>query len=117
MRRAGSRLSGRAASSPNNSPPFRSVNIVFIAAMIPTALCCLRMTFRITKPAALTVITGVASVIVGARTPEQLASNLRSSAVELTVDDLRLLDEASDPEPAPWPYGAAGLEQRSRPFD
>ena len=60
---------------------------------------------------------GVASVIVGARTPEQLASNLRSSAVELTVDDLRLLDEASDPEPAPWPYGAAGLEQRSRPID
>lgn len=60
---------------------------------------------------------GVASVVLGARTPEQLADNLRSAEVELTADDVRLLDEASDPEPAPWPYGAAGLEQRSRPLD
>lgn len=60
---------------------------------------------------------GVASIILGARTPGQLASNLGSAAVELTADDVRLLGEASDPEPAPWPYGAAGREQRSRPID
>ena len=60
---------------------------------------------------------GVASVVLGARAPEQLAANLDSADVELTADDVRLLDEASDPEPAAWPYGAAGLEQRSRPLD
>ncbi len=60
---------------------------------------------------------GVASVIVGARTSEQLADNLGSTTVELTTEDVRALDEASDPEPAPWPYGTAGIEQRSRPLD
>lgn len=56
----------------------------------------------------------VSSIIIGARTPEQLAHNLASSDVTLGAEDLAALDTASDPEPAAWPYGAAGLEQRSR---
>lgn len=59
---------------------------------------------------------GVTSVVLGARTPAHLDSNLRSTGVALTADDVRELDEASDPEPTPWPYGAAGIEQRSRPL-
>ncbi|MDN4479678.1 aldo/keto reductase [Demequina muriae] len=56
----------------------------------------------------------VSSIILGCRTSEQLASNLDASDVELSAEDLALLDEASDPQPANWPYGAAGVEQRSR---
>jgi aryl-alcohol dehydrogenase-like predicted oxidoreductase len=56
----------------------------------------------------------VSSVILGARTTQQLLDNLGSVEVELTVEDLATLDTASDPEPSAWPYGAAGRDQRSR---
>ena len=61
--------------------------------------------------------TGVSSVIIGARTVAQLADNLASVEVHLTDADLARLDIASDPEPSAWPYGAAGVEQRSRSTD
>jgi aryl-alcohol dehydrogenase-like predicted oxidoreductase len=56
----------------------------------------------------------VTSVILGARTVDQLDDNL--AAVDLTLDaeDVRLLDEASAPVVADYPYGAAGVRQRSR---
>ncbi|MBN9155749.1 MAG: aldo/keto reductase [Microbacterium sp.] len=60
---------------------------------------------------------GVSSTIVGARTAAQLADNLASVDVQLTAQDLAALDAASDPRPTPWPYGAAGLDQRSRSVD
>lgn len=56
----------------------------------------------------------VTSVILGARTTSQLADNLGSVDVALTAEDLVKLDIASDPEPSSWPYGDAGLEQRTR---
>lgn len=56
----------------------------------------------------------VSSVILGARTVGQLEDNLGSVDVVLSVEDLAALDAASDPEPADWPYGAAGQDQRSR---
>ncbi|PZQ91821.1 MAG: aldo/keto reductase [Leifsonia xyli] len=56
----------------------------------------------------------VTSIVLGARTTAQLADNLGMNDVTLTTADLMALDQASDPEPASWPYGAAGLEQRSR---
>ncbi|MFT3875798.1 MAG: aldo/keto reductase [Propioniciclava sp.] len=59
---------------------------------------------------------GVASTIIGARTPAQLAENLASADLRLTPEEITMLDAASDPEPSPWPYGAAGIEQRSRPL-
>lgn len=60
---------------------------------------------------------GVASIIVGARTVDQLVHNIESSDVTLTADDVAVLDSASDPRPAAWPYGVAGLEQRSRAIE
>jgi aryl-alcohol dehydrogenase-like predicted oxidoreductase len=57
---------------------------------------------------------GVTSVILGARTVAQLEDNLGAAAVTLSPEQARLLDVASDPEPADYPYGGPGVEQRSR---
>jgi aryl-alcohol dehydrogenase-like predicted oxidoreductase len=56
----------------------------------------------------------VCSVILGARTQAQLTDNLGAAGVHLSDDELRRLDLASDPSPADYPYGAPGVEQRSR---
>jgi aryl-alcohol dehydrogenase (NADP+) len=57
---------------------------------------------------------GVTSVILGARTLEQLVDNLAGADLELTPEQTRTLDEASDPEPPDYPYGAPGQTQRDR---
>ena len=59
---------------------------------------------------------GVSSVILGARTTEQLKDNLGAADVRLGPEDTELLDAASDPNPADYPYGGPGREQRSRSF-
>jgi aryl-alcohol dehydrogenase (NADP+) len=56
----------------------------------------------------------VTSVILGARTLEQLDDNLGAAGVHLTPDEIRILDEASAPLVADYPYGVPGVEQRSR---
>jgi aryl-alcohol dehydrogenase-like predicted oxidoreductase len=56
----------------------------------------------------------VCSVILGARTQEQLNDNLGAAGVHLSDDETRRLDQASDPSPADYPYGGPGVEQRSR---
>lgn len=56
----------------------------------------------------------VSSVILGARTTAQLTDNLGSADVDLTGEELARLDEASDPQPADYPYGVPGDTQRSR---
>jgi aryl-alcohol dehydrogenase-like predicted oxidoreductase len=56
----------------------------------------------------------VTSVILGARTLEQLEDNLGAAGLHLTDDETARLDEASDPEPADYPYGGPGRRQRSR---
>ena len=56
----------------------------------------------------------VTSVILGARTLEQLDDNLGSVDVTLSTDDIARLDAASDPGAADYPYGGPGTEQRSR---
>jgi aryl-alcohol dehydrogenase-like predicted oxidoreductase len=56
----------------------------------------------------------VTSVILGARTGEQLADNLGSAGLHLSAAETAQLDAASDPEPADYPYGGPGTEQRSR---
>jgi aryl-alcohol dehydrogenase-like predicted oxidoreductase len=61
--------------------------------------------------------TAVTSVILGARTTEQLVANLDAGELALSGDELRSLDEASDPRPADYPYGQPGLDQRFRPLD
>ncbi len=57
---------------------------------------------------------GVSSVILGARTVEQLQENLAAGALRLTDDELARLDWASDPQPADYPYGGPGVQQRAR---
>jgi aryl-alcohol dehydrogenase-like predicted oxidoreductase len=57
---------------------------------------------------------GVVSVILGARTIEQLESNLGAIEVALDADETAALDAASHPHPADYPYGELGIEQRSR---
>jgi aryl-alcohol dehydrogenase-like predicted oxidoreductase len=56
----------------------------------------------------------VTSVILGARTDEQLADNLGAADLRLTTEETDRLDVASDPGAADYPYGAAGRHQRSR---
>jgi aryl-alcohol dehydrogenase-like predicted oxidoreductase len=56
----------------------------------------------------------VSSVILGARTVEQLDDNLAAAELHLTPDEAHRLDVASDPAPADYPYGDLGVEQRSR---
>ena len=56
----------------------------------------------------------VTSVILGARTLDQLEDNLGAQDLHLSAEHTRLLDEASDPQPADYPYGGPGNEQRSR---
>jgi aryl-alcohol dehydrogenase-like predicted oxidoreductase len=56
----------------------------------------------------------VTSVILGARTLDQLRDNLGAGGLHLTDDETARLDAASDPQPADYPYGGPGVEQRSR---
>ncbi|SEG76657.1 Predicted oxidoreductase [Actinacidiphila yanglinensis] len=56
----------------------------------------------------------VTSVILGARTLEQLEDNLGSVDLKLTDEQVERLDTASDPGAADYPYGGPGVEQRSR---
>jgi aryl-alcohol dehydrogenase-like predicted oxidoreductase len=56
----------------------------------------------------------VSSVILGARTLDQLNDNLAAASLALTAEDIRLLDEASDPVAPDYPYGEAGRTQRTR---
>jgi aryl-alcohol dehydrogenase-like predicted oxidoreductase len=58
----------------------------------------------------------VTSVILGARTVEQLQDNLGAAGLHLDAEETERLDAASDPAPADYPYGGPGTEQRSRSF-
>jgi aryl-alcohol dehydrogenase-like predicted oxidoreductase len=54
------------------------------------------------------------SVILGARTIEQLADNLGAAGLHLSAEETARLDAASDPGAADYPYGGPGTEQRGR---
>jgi aryl-alcohol dehydrogenase-like predicted oxidoreductase len=56
----------------------------------------------------------VTSVILGARTLEQLDDNLGAADLHLSDKETALLTEASAPIVADYPYGAPGVDQRSR---
>ena len=59
----------------------------------------------------------VTSVILGARTMEQLKDNLGAAGMHLSADETASLDAASDPGAADYPYGGHGLHQRHRTVD
>jgi len=56
----------------------------------------------------------VTSVILGARTIEQLEDNLGSAGMHLSPEEAELLNKASAPDTPDYPYGAGGTSQRSR---
>jgi aryl-alcohol dehydrogenase-like predicted oxidoreductase len=60
---------------------------------------------------------GVTSVILGARTTEQLADNLAAADVELTPEETERLTQASQPKLGVYPYGPMAQEQRSRKIE
>jgi aryl-alcohol dehydrogenase-like predicted oxidoreductase len=57
---------------------------------------------------------GVTSTILGARTLEQLDTNLRAADLQLSAEESAALDAASDPRPPDYPYGPLGINQRNR---
>ncbi len=56
----------------------------------------------------------VTSVILGARSVEQLRDNLAAVDLVLGHDEIATLSAASAPTPDDYPYGPAGIEQRRR---
>ncbi len=56
----------------------------------------------------------VSSVILGARTTDQLRGNLGAAGLALTAEETARLDAVSDPAAPDYPYGELGVEQRSR---
>lgn len=59
----------------------------------------------------------VTSVILGARTRQQLADNLGAASLALTGEEIAALDAASRPEMADYPYGTGGINQRRRKIE
>ena len=57
---------------------------------------------------------GVTSVILGARTLEQLDDNLGAAGLHLSAEETDQLTAVSDPGAADYPYGGPGTDQRSR---
>ena len=58
----------------------------------------------------------VTSVILGARTVEQLSQNLKADGLKLSADEVTALDTASAPAVGDYPYGPGGTSQRTRPI-
>ncbi len=56
----------------------------------------------------------VSSVILGARSLEQFTGNLAAASLDLSPEEIQLLDEASQPPAPDYPYGEPGQSQRSR---
>jgi aryl-alcohol dehydrogenase-like predicted oxidoreductase len=56
----------------------------------------------------------VTSVVLGARTLEQLMQCLGAVDLRLSAEETEALDAVSDPRPADYPYGQIGLGQRTR---
>ena len=78
-----------------------------VAGELGTSMAAVSLAWLRDRPA-------VASVILGARTIDQLRANLMAVDVTLTQGQRARLDTASDPDPAQYPYGPIGIEQRSR---
>lgn len=62
----------------------------------------------------LEVQPAVTSVILGARSVEQLTENLSASPVQLSAEHLERLAAVSSPVVSDYPYGEAAGAQRSR---
>ncbi|MEO9296454.1 aldo/keto reductase [Devosia alba] len=56
----------------------------------------------------------VTSVILGARTTDQLKDNLGAADLVLSAEEIATLSDVSKPEMSDYPYGAGGIGQRNR---
>ena len=56
----------------------------------------------------------VSSVILGARSIDQLTGNMAAAELTLTPEETQLLDKVSEPPTPDYPYGEPGQSQRSR---
>ena len=56
------------------------------------------------------------SVILGARSTDQLAQNLKADGLHLTAEEVGRLDAASAPVMGDYHYGRGGTNQRTRPI-
>src|SRR5579859_1359600 len=56
----------------------------------------------------------VSATILGARTMDQLETNLRAAGLHLSAAETAALDAASDPHAPDYPYGELGVDQRAR---
>ena len=59
----------------------------------------------------------VTSVILGARTTQQLAENLKAADLVLDATETETLDAASAPESGVYPYGPQAIAQRHRKIE
>lgn len=59
----------------------------------------------------------VTSVILGARTTDQLRDNLGAVSLKLTDDEISTLNAVSQPEMSDYPYGPGGNGQRNRKME
>ncbi|KKB11610.1 dehydratase [Devosia geojensis] len=59
----------------------------------------------------------VTSVILGARTREQLADNMAADGLKLTPEEIARLGDVSKPQMDDYPYGAGGINQRHRKIE
>ena len=56
----------------------------------------------------------VTSTILGARTTDQLETNLRAADLHLSAEETAMLGQASDLHATDYPYGQLGIDQRDR---
>jgi len=59
----------------------------------------------------------VTSVILGARTTEQLSDNLGAAKLALSDEETQRLTDISAPTPGQYPYGVNGTNQRHRKME
>jgi aryl-alcohol dehydrogenase (NADP+) len=59
----------------------------------------------------------VTSVILGARTREQLADNLAAADLRLSPEETAELTHVSEPDHEVYPYGGQAVQQRSRKIE
>ena len=59
----------------------------------------------------------VTSVILGARTREQLADNLGAAKLTLSAEEIKKLSDVSAPQVGEYPYGTGGANQRHRKIE
>jgi len=60
---------------------------------------------------------GVTSTILGARTSEQLETNLAAADLHLTAEETASLEAVSTPRVGDYPYGELGVQQRARKLE